>query len=334
MTPEEAQKLVEQVRTKAPSQLRLRVVGSIDNPDADGAGAKLQNRRREMGLSVVQVAQALKLRPDQIAAIETMQFSRLPGLGYALGYVKAYAELLDFSDIKAIVDDYKAAWQPEQKRNEANRKVLNNRFVLPFGIVALISVVGFLAFTSIVNNIGSPKVETIDRPDAAIKEWSNTKINDKSRPIVEIDPIIGIKASRRARLVLRSEDGALVMDRYVNPNENVSTDGLGRFIITADDAGAFTVNGYGFSVPVGEGHIPVEMWRVPDLKAMADAKAKEEAAALKAKHDAEAAKEAKANPNKAQTAANPAQISATQVGASQAAATQANPNSAAPIVAN
>ena len=120
MTPEEAQKLVDFARTKSPSQVRLRVVSSIDNPEADGAGAKLQQRRREMGLSVVQVAQALKLRPDQIAAIESMQFSRLPGLGYALGYVKAYAELLDFADIKAIVDDYKEAWSPEQKRAEEN----------------------------------------------------------------------------------------------------------------------------------------------------------------------------------------------------------------------
>jgi hypothetical protein len=291
MTPEEAQKLVDLARTKSPSQVRLGVVSSIDNPDADGAGAKLQQRRREMGLSVVQVAQALKLRPDQIAAIESMQFSRLPGLGYALGYVKAYAELLDFADIKAIVDDYKEAWSPEQKRNEENRTVLKNQFALPFGILVGLGLIIWLVATSVVNNIAAPKTDdVIKAPDEAIKEWSGKEINTASRPIVTIDPIIGIKAIRKARLVLRSEDGALVMDRYINPDENISTDGLGRFLISADDSGAFVVSGYGFTVAVGEGHTPVEMWRVPDFKTMADARAKEEAAAIAAKQQAEAAK--------------------------------------------
>ncbi|WP_240006635.1 helix-turn-helix domain-containing protein [Pseudaquidulcibacter saccharophilus] len=326
MTPEEAQKLVDFARTKSPSQVRLRVVSSIDNPEADGAGAKLQQRRREMGLSVVQVAQALKLRPDQIAAIESMQFSRLPGLGYALGYVKAYAELLDFADIKAIVDDYKEAWSPEQKRAEENRKVLKNQFALPFGIFIGFGLIVWLVATSVINNIAAPKTdEVIKAPDEAIKEWSDKDVKTASRPIVAIDPIIGIQASRKARLVLRSEDGALVMDRYINPGENVSTDGLGRFLISADDAGAFVVNGYGFSIPVGAGHTPISMWRVPDLKTMADARAKEEEAAIAAQQQAEAAKAAKQAPAQANAKSGSAPAATTPV-----VTTPTAPNAAQP----
>ena len=103
MTPAEAQKALDEVRVKRPAHVRLRVVGSIDNPQSDGPGSKLQNARLEQNLSVVQVAQALKLRPDQVAAMETMNFSKLPGLGYGLGYVRAYAELVDLDDVKSLV---------------------------------------------------------------------------------------------------------------------------------------------------------------------------------------------------------------------------------------
>lgn len=288
MTPAEAQKLVAAVKTKSSSQPRLRVVGSIDNPDADGPGARLQHARREAALSVVQVAQALKLRPDQIAAIESMQFGRLPGLGYALGYVRAYAELMDISDVKALVEDFKDAWAPQQKRHEQNRHVLSSKLALPIGAMAAIGLIGW-AIVGLAVQLSLPKAnDSIERPDSAIKAWAQKDVNSSSRPVVDIDALSSIVALRQVHIALRGEDGALVLDRYLRPNESVSTDGLGRFIISTEDAGAIKINGYGLSLIAGDNHQILSNWRSPDLKSAAELKAKaaREAAAIEAAKNA------------------------------------------------
>ncbi len=268
MTPSHAQKLLETVRAKPNSSVRLRVVGSIDNPEAEGPGARLQNERRKAGLSVVQIASALKLRPDQIAAIESMQFTRLPGLGFSLGYVRAYAELLDIGDVKGLVEDFKEVWAPHQSRHEASRKVFNPKLAVPFGFGVAVIGLGAILFTAIINGFASSVENEIEKPDAAIKAWAQKEIVPDTRPIVNLEPTTSIYASRNVQITIYGEDGALVTNRNIPANTSFSTDGLGRWFISTNDAGALSARGYGFDIPLGGNYEKLDRYRAPDLAAM------------------------------------------------------------------
>jgi cytoskeleton protein RodZ len=59
-------------------------------------GAMLRQGRESRGLSVDDVAQALKLTPKQVAAIESEEFDILPGNTFARGFVRNYARFLQF----------------------------------------------------------------------------------------------------------------------------------------------------------------------------------------------------------------------------------------------
>lgn len=278
MTPAEAQKALDEVRVKRSANVRLRVVGSIDNPQSDGPGSKLQNARLEQNLSVVQVAQALKLRPDQVAAMETMNFSKLPGLGYGLGYVRAYAELVDLDDVKSLVEDFRSAWEPHQKHNEEVRgKTFDTRLVLPIGAVALFLLIAWAIVGIISNNILRTPQESVKSPDEAIKAWAQKNPQNVGRSVVAIDPLITIHALRDVHVNLRGQDGALVADKYLKAGQTLPADGLGRFIISTEDAGAVEIRGFGQTISVGGNHERVDWWRVPDLQQMAK---DQEAAAL------------------------------------------------------
>jgi cytoskeleton protein RodZ len=77
------------------------------------AGEILKKRREDLGLSVQEIAEALKIRKDYLAAIEEDAFEKLPVPVYTLGYIRAYAKYLEV-DSDPIVEFYnKHLSQPE-----------------------------------------------------------------------------------------------------------------------------------------------------------------------------------------------------------------------------
>lgn len=65
----------------------------VGSPSTD-AGRLLRQAREARRLSVEDIAQALKLTPKQVVAIERDEFDLLPGKTFARGFVKNYARLL------------------------------------------------------------------------------------------------------------------------------------------------------------------------------------------------------------------------------------------------
>jgi len=107
-------------------------------------GEELANARRQNGLSVQQVSDALRIRPDIIRAIEMEDFARMPAKGFARNQVSAYARYLgldsvDFTDrFLASYNDFERSaasldyvvdyQQPSNDRAYATaRKAQNNR---------------------------------------------------------------------------------------------------------------------------------------------------------------------------------------------------------------
>jgi len=71
-------------------------------PVPPGPGASLKAARERKGLSLDEAAQALKLAPRQIKALENEDFGQLPGRTFARGFVRNYARLLNL-DGEALV---------------------------------------------------------------------------------------------------------------------------------------------------------------------------------------------------------------------------------------
>ena len=57
-------------------------------------GDTLRRTREAQGLSISEVANALKLNPRQIEALESGRFDQLPGLAFTRGFLRNYARLL------------------------------------------------------------------------------------------------------------------------------------------------------------------------------------------------------------------------------------------------
>lgn len=68
-------------------------VSALPVPEA-GPGALLRQRRMERQLSIEDVAQALRLAPKQLRAIEQDDYDHLPGPTYVRGYLRSYAQFL------------------------------------------------------------------------------------------------------------------------------------------------------------------------------------------------------------------------------------------------
>lgn len=73
---------------------------------AESVGATLRAARLERGEEPSTVAAKLKMRRDQLEAIEEGDFARLPGRTYAVGFIKAYARHLGL-DAAALVQRFK-----------------------------------------------------------------------------------------------------------------------------------------------------------------------------------------------------------------------------------
>ncbi|MEN9873605.1 MAG: hypothetical protein RL186_502 [Pseudomonadota bacterium] len=274
MSPAEAARTLDAARTLASGRGHLRLVSSIDTPTADGAGQILQQYRLEQGLSTHQIASALKLKPEQVAAIESMDFSKLPGLGYALGYVKAYVELMNAAEGHLIVDQFRAAWEPEQIQREAKKFTFSNQYAAPIGMVLAIGVVVWLCVFVLLHTVPRADTQVIAPPDAQIKAWANKEPAPVIQANPDIRPLSTLKALQDVRITLRGEDGALVTDRILHKGEEIPTDGLGRWFVSAPYGGALEAQGYGQTAIVGEIGQPVTNWRVPNFPQLAAQEAK------------------------------------------------------------
>ena len=70
-------------------------------------GRRLHQARLQSKLSLAEVADHIRVKPDHLHALETGAFDKLPGRAYAIGFLKAYAEFLGLS-ISDCVARYKA----------------------------------------------------------------------------------------------------------------------------------------------------------------------------------------------------------------------------------
>lgn len=81
----------------------------------------LVNRRRQLGLSVKQASNVLKLREEALIAFEDGDFKAMPKSGYAQGMLASYARYLGL-DPRELVNQYAADLREYEAAQEAQRR--------------------------------------------------------------------------------------------------------------------------------------------------------------------------------------------------------------------
>lgn len=98
---------LEDASVRSTRRLHLRDIQD-DNPEPRGTtGGQMHAARLALGQDISTVAGQLRIRRDQIEAIEGGDFDALPGRAYSIGFVRTYAEYLGLDEVE-IVTAFKA----------------------------------------------------------------------------------------------------------------------------------------------------------------------------------------------------------------------------------
>ena len=98
-------------------------------------GDMLLEQRRRMGLSIQQVANTIKIRPQIIEFFETGNFASMPPRGYAQGMISSYARFLGLNPrevVNAYFDDLMAY---ERETSTAGRSFSGRRRLRQFAFL-------------------------------------------------------------------------------------------------------------------------------------------------------------------------------------------------------
>lgn len=111
-----------------------------------GVGYRLAQARESAGYSLDDVAGYLRVRRNYLEAIEAERYDALPGRTYAIGFVRAYAELLGL-DAPRLVNEFKAETAALKSRTELVFPSPPPEGRIPGGAILFVSVlVALLAY--------------------------------------------------------------------------------------------------------------------------------------------------------------------------------------------
>src|ERR1700722_7606616 len=113
-------------------------------PANDSVGATLKAARLARGIEVDVVSQTIHIRPSQLKAIEANDIESLPGMTYAVGFVRSYANYLGLNGAE-IVHRFKAeqGHSPAQSKLSFPEPIAESRVPDPMmvGVGAFLAVV-------------------------------------------------------------------------------------------------------------------------------------------------------------------------------------------------
>lgn len=215
------------------------------------AGRKLEEARRQLGLSYEQIAARIKVRREFLEALEGMNAKLLPGKAYALAYLRSYAALLGL-DAQAIVEQYQdeCALSREDARAQVRLPESRPHPERPwfFALAILAIGAGFVTFRALQPQHPAPA------PPPALEEG----VAAAPRAAAAHSRSIEIRAIAEAWIEIRGPDGTVFMSRTMRPGESYNPDPSPGWTIHARDGGAFQVYIDGQPAgPLGQAGMPV-----------------------------------------------------------------------------
>ncbi len=207
------------------------------------AGRKLAEARRQLGLSLEEVAERIRVRREFLEALEAMNIKLLPGKAYALAFLRSYARALGM-DEKAIVDQFQdecaLSREDAQKqiRNPSSRPHPERPWLAAAALVMLAAgFVGWRAF----QHSAEPGEDAIVASQAPPRE-----ISPGAQPVSAAERrVVEVRALAPAWLEARGPDGTVFLSRELQPGDVYRPDASPGWTLHARDGGVFElfVNG-------------------------------------------------------------------------------------------
>lgn len=205
------------------------------------AGRKLAEARKQLGLSLEEVAERIRVRREFLEALEAMNVKLLPGKAYALAFLRSYARALGI-DERAIVDQFQDECaltredaQP-QIRNPSSKPGRERPWLAAAALLVLaVAFVGWRA----VSGGGA------DRAPVVV-ESQGGGVGSGSQVIAAADTrVVEVRAVAQGWLEARGPDGTVFLSRVLEPGDVYRPDASPGWTLHARDGGAFElfVNG-------------------------------------------------------------------------------------------
>lgn len=222
-------------------------------------GEELRRRREEKKFSVEDVSTRLKISTAYLTAIENLNTSDLPSIGYVLGYVRSYAALLGMSPSEAASRYRTDSEAPDNIiKSERRNFVYKQGIRLPKGSFAAASIAATFAIAAIWYS-GSSDAQN----DTVVPVIATSSV--PSTPAVQLDPnILTIAATRATWIEVRNQNGDIVISRIFVPGERFEIARQSGMIMSVRDAGAVSIIRSGESTgPIGPKGQPISAYALP-----------------------------------------------------------------------
>ncbi|HYD85857.1 MAG TPA: RodZ domain-containing protein [Vitreimonas sp.] len=232
------------------------------------AGRKLSEARSQLGLSLDEVAERIRVRREFLEALEEMNVKLLPGKAYALAFLRSYARELGI-DEKQIVEQFQTesalSREDVQKQiRSPSSKPHRERPWMAAAVLVLLAA-SFVGWRALSQN---EPVRTVEAPVAG-----GTAV---PAPPAIMSPteqrVVEIRAVTDAWLEARGPDGTVFLSRTLRAGDVYRPDPSPGWTLHARDGGAFElfVNGTPAG-PLGTVGMPVLGRSIDEIRPMAQA---------------------------------------------------------------
>lgn len=229
-----------------------------------GFGGKLRDARERRGITLRQIANATKISPSALEALERNDISRLPGGIFSRAFVKSYAIEVGLDPDETIRefialfphDSITAGHPNAERRSEDNEEIESDRRMAStfLRIVALsVPVAGIVLYFSLSGRQTSapPVGERALAAPVEISESAEARVEPVAPVAVDSpDPeqvaapsdrlAVGLLATAPC-WVSATVDGQKVIARELQPGERQQLDIRRELILSAGDAAALTI---------------------------------------------------------------------------------------------
>lgn len=216
------------------------------------AGRKLREARRQLGLSIEEVAERIRVRREFLEALEEMNVKVLPGKAYAVAFLRSYARELDI-DEKAIVEQFQeecVLTREDPLRQVRNPSSRPKRAYPWAAAVVLLAVAVSLVVWRQLQTASGPVIDRAIAGDQIASAASSAGTEDRR--------VVEIRAVTEAWLEARGPDGTVFLDQVLRPGDVYRPDPSPGWTLHARDGAAFElfVNGQPAG-PLGAAGMPV-----------------------------------------------------------------------------
>jgi transcriptional regulator with XRE-family HTH domain len=235
------------------------------------AGRKLSEARRQLGLSLDEVADRIRVRREFLEALEDMNVKLLPGKAYALAFLRSYARELGV-DEKAIVDQFQdeCALTREDVQKQIRSPSSKPRRERPwmFAAALVLLAAAFVSWRALNQDDEQPAAET---PSVAQQQAPGAAPAPASANVAETR-VVEIRAVSEAWLEARGPDGTVFLSRTLQPGDVYRPDPSPGWTLHARDGGAFELYVNGASAGLlGAAGMPVLGRHIDDIQPLTQA---------------------------------------------------------------